>query len=183
MSLTFNKNCIDSEIGHYLAKLSEVKEPIRREANTLDSYRLIKFMKRHPLGAGPYPDVSFFENCNRIFSDLVILFGVKRLLYELGSQFPFTEYYAALGTEQGIDVEAREESVSLAGEAFSVARTFFPTKKRSALKSALDYDAKYKLLLFNSDAVVNPVDWDMKNEQGVCYLTIDVEYYLSELDL
>jgi hypothetical protein len=51
------------------------------------------------------------------------------------------------------------------------------------LKSALDYDAEYKLLLFNSDAVVNPVDWDMKNEQGVCYLTIDVEYYLSELDL
>jgi len=32
-------------------------------------------------------------------------------------------------------------------------------------------------------SVVNPVDWDMKNEQGVCYLAIDVEYYLSELDL
>lgn len=183
MSLALNKNCIDSEIGHYLAKLSEVKEPIRREVNTLDSYRLLKFMKRHPLGAGPYPDVSFFENCNRIFSDLVILFGVKRLLYELGSQFPFTEYYAALGTEQGIDVEAHEESISLAGEAFSVARTFFPTKKRSALKSLLNYDAEYKLLLFNSDAVVNPIDWDMKNKQGVCYLTINVEYYLNELNL
>lgn len=183
MSLTLNKNCIDGEIGHYLAKLSEVKEPVRREANTQDSYRLLKFVKRRPLGVGPYPDVSLFENGNRIFSDLVILFGVKRLLYELGSQFPFTEYHAALGTEQGMDVEAHEKSASLAGEAFSVARTFFPTKKRSALKSVLDYDAEYKLLLFNSDAVVNPIDWDLKKEQGVCYLTIDVECYLGELGL
>ncbi|MBT9148113.1 MAG: hypothetical protein DDT32_01883 [Syntrophomonadaceae bacterium] len=183
MSLTLNKNCIDSEIGHYLAKLSEVKEPIRREANTQDSYRLLKFMKRHPLGAGPYPDVSFFETGNRIFSDLVILFGVRRLLCELGSQFPFTEYHAALGTEQGPDVEAREGSVSLAGEAFNVARTLFQWKKQDALEKVLRYDAEYKLLLFNSDVVVNPVDWDMKKEQGVCYLTIDVEYYLGELDL
>lgn len=56
------------------------------------------------------------------------------MLYELGSQFPFTEYHAALGTEQGIDVEAHEKSVSLAGEAFSVARTFFPHEEAGCIE-------------------------------------------------
>jgi len=180
MSFTLDKNCIDIEIKRYLAKLSEVKEPVRREANTLDSYGLIRFVKRYPLGVGPYPDVSLFENCNRIFSDLVILFGVRRLLYELASQFPFTEYRVAFGTEQGIDLEAQNNNESLVGEAFSVAKTFFPTKKRKALNSVLKSDAEYKLLLFNSDAVKNPGGWDLRKEQGVFYLTIDVDHNINK---
>jgi len=183
MSLRLNRDCIDTEIRCYFAKLLEVKAPISREVNSQDSYGLLKFVKRVPLGVGPYPKVSLFENCNRIFSDLVILFGVRRLLRELSGQFPFNEYQVALGTGQGIDIEAKEKGISLAGEAFSVARTFFQTKRRSAFKSVLKSGADYKMLLFNSDAVLNPAGYDLSKNQDVYYLVVDVEDSLKKLGL
>ncbi|MFC1943743.1 hypothetical protein ACFLWO_04130 [Chloroflexota bacterium] len=181
--MELDKICIDKEIRDYFTKLSGLNIPIQREMQTQNTYRLLKFIKRYPVEAGPYPDVSLFENGNRIFSDLVILFGVRRLLYELHGQFPFSEYRVALGTQQGVDIAAARRGITLAGEAFSVARTFFPTKRRSALKSLSKTTANYKILMFNSDAVLNPAGYDLRTEQDVCNLVIDVEEGLKELNL
>lgn len=181
--MKINKNSIDNKIRNYFTKLLELEEPVKREIGTQNTYGLLKFIKRVPVKVGPYPEVSLFENCNRIFSDLVILFGVRRLLYELHGQFPFDEYQVALGTQQGVDVQAEKKGISLAGEAFSVARSFFPTKRRSALKNLLKTTASYKILMFNSDAVLNPAGYDLRTEQDVCNLVIDVEEGLKEFNL
>ena len=37
-------------------------------------------LKREKIGRGPYPEVSIFETSNRIMTDLVILFGIKKIL-------------------------------------------------------------------------------------------------------
>lgn len=177
-------NCqVNEYIKTYVKKLAEIKEPVKREVDQLDSYRLIKYIKRTPVGVGPYPAVSLFESCNRIFSDLVVLIGVKCLLEDLSAQFPFKEYNVALGTEHGIDVKAHNlsQNVSLVGEAFSVAKTFFNEKKRITLKGILKNEATYKVVIFNSDAVSNPSQWDLRFDQGVTYITIDVEDYIKEL--
>src|SRR5579864_872215 len=114
-----------SLIATYLASVEEIK-------NSLGDYKvlnLFKVLKREALGAGPYPHVTMFEAANRILSDLVILYGVKRLLDN--NIFPFESYTVEYGNENqnGFDICATGNGRTLIGEAFNVAQSFFQTKK------------------------------------------------------
>ena len=181
--IRINKANIDEIIRQYFSQVSELKIPIRDMFEKNDTYQLLKVIKREAVGTGPYPHVSLFENCNRIFSDLVIFFGVRRLLHELNDRFSFIEYRVLLGTQHGIDIQSEMDGKSLAGEAFNVAKSFFYSKKSSSLKNLLGTTANRKILIFNSDAVSNPYQYDLRTEKGVCNLTVDVEKGLRILDL
>jgi hypothetical protein len=170
-----DRSCIDDYIKRYLALIREVSAPIGKETSRREGYDLLKYLKRCPLGAGPYPDVSPFEGANRISSDLVILFGVRRLLHDPRVTLPFDEYTVRLGTKQGIDIEAHTKGAHLVGEAFSVAESYFSTKKSKTLKALSERTAKYKILLFNSDAITNIDLYDLQEIDGVYHVVIDVD--------
>lgn len=115
---------------------------------------LMLALKRDRLGHGPYPGVSLFEAANRIMSDLVILHGVAALLKD--KHFPFDEYLVEFGNENRnrFDICANTQNLSLAGEAFNAAPSFFPNKKRTALKKLRSnaLEENYKIIMFNAEA-------------------------------
>lgn len=137
--------------------------------------RLLASIKREKLGAGPYPDVTLFEAANRIMSDLVILNGIAGLLRE--GTFPFTEYTVEFGNEDknGFDIRASSPTLTLIGEAFNVAPSFFQGKKRTALRKLRDggAGADYKIIMFNSDAT--PVAYAAKHEPCTFHVSVDIE--------
>ena len=89
-------------------------------------------LKREKLDHGPYRDVTLFEAANRIMSDLVILKGIRWLLDE--KVFPFDAYTVEFGNENrnGFDIRAEQGGKTLVGEAFNVAPSFYPVKRRHA---------------------------------------------------
>lgn len=91
-----NKGNIEEAIKDYKILLQDIPLKIE-ESNLLDL--LIK-LKRSEIGKGPYAHVSIFEAANRIMTDLVILFGVKKLL---SGEFPkltmFTNFTVEFGNE------------------------------------------------------------------------------------
>jgi hypothetical protein len=86
---------------------------------------------------------------------LVILHGVKWLLDH--SVFPFDSYLVEYGhdDENGFDIRASQNGKTLVGEAFNVARSFFPNKKSAMLQKLRgpSVEADYKIIMFNHDAV------------------------------
>jgi len=175
MKIRLDKSNIDREIQDYLRKIDSIKIPERQE-KTLEH---LLSLKRGKIANGPYPDVSIFEASNRIFSDIVILFGIRELLLNPNQGkivFPFTEYNALLGNENGFDIEADKGDLKLVGEAFNVARSFFPDKKRkmkAKLEKETGYD--YRILIFNTDAVPDPGYYQNISEKSMIYLPVDWE--------
>ena len=119
---------IDALVDVYLSAAETVGDSI----SGLKGVTLLKALKRGVVGAGPYPAVALFEAANRIMTDLVILHGVRGLL-RTGS-FPFEEYTVELGHKNAgrHDIEAVADGKTLIGEAFNVARSFFPTLQYGA---------------------------------------------------
>jgi hypothetical protein len=158
--------------------------PIKRITKKNSIYEILKSIKREPVGVGRYPEVSLIENLHRIFSDLVVLFGIRRLLFDLSDEYDFEEYRVNLGTEKGTDINAEKNGTTLAGEAFNVAKSYFQSKKSTILKTLLSRKAEYKILMFNSDAVNNPNKYDrIKNKRGFTNLVVDVDQGLKMLGL
>ena len=142
-------------VGTALAEYSEEIASVGGKIQGKLGLKLLHEVKREPIGAGPYPDVTLFEAANRIMTDLVILNGVKWLLEKSG--FPFSEYRVEYGNEDSSahDLMAENEDERLVGEAFNVAPSFFHGKKTAMLKKLWTPENKTarKLILANEDAV------------------------------
>jgi hypothetical protein len=169
-----NQTNIDKELTDYLRSVNSIELPASQNDILMSIYSL----KRKPLGSGPYPDVSLFEASNRILSDIVILFGVQRLLTNpmVGNvRLPFREYEVALGVEGGNDLRATFGGRSLVGEAFNVAQSFFQAKKYSMIKKLRTGEkVDYRLIIFNADAVRDPDYYLQKSEPSMLYLPVDI---------
>ena len=178
--MMLNRVNINDEIKSYLNKVGELTFP----EHHVDRLRFIHGVKREPLGAGPYPNVSLFEASNRIFSDVTALFGIHRLLNEPEVnkiQLPFAEYEVALGVEGGDDLYSSNGGEILVGEVFNVARTFFQTKKTAMLKKLrLNTIATFRLVIFNADAVTMPTDYYEKSTPSMLYLPVDIWEYRKQ---
>lgn len=100
-------------------------------------FPLLHYLKRGTTGNGRYTHVSPFEAANRLMSDLVILEGIAFLM-ENKAVFPFNEYTVQLGNKNSgpFDISANFGDSRLAGEAFNVAPSFFPSKKSASQKSS-----------------------------------------------
>lgn len=144
---------IDLAIINYKTLLEDIPLKIE-ESNLLD---LLKRLKRSQIGKGPYPKVSIFEAANRIMTDLVILFGVKKLIdHEIPNLRMFSHFDVELGNENhnAHDILSNANGKTLAGEAFNVAPSFFHGKKSMTIKKLLDSKPApdYLILLCNSDS-------------------------------
>lgn len=172
--MNLNETNIEESINKYLNLVNSINFPIH-QTNIL---KLMETLKRENIGSGPYPNVSLFEASNRIFSDMVILFGIKRLLIEpkIGNiPLPFAEYEVALGVESGNDIKASSNNQLLIGEAFNVASSFFQAKKGSMIKKLNSHElANYRLIIFNSDAVRKPEEYIKMSKTSMLYLPIDI---------
>lgn len=168
---TLNESNIGAIIEDFYKSLASIGESIQGKTGI----PLFIALKREKLVGGPYPNVSLFEAANRIMSDLVILKGVSWLLQK--GQFPFLSYTVEFGNEDenGFDIKASSGTVTLVGEAFNVAPSFFQTKKSSALKKLRrdGSNATYRILMFNNDAVSSC--YSPKPEVGFYYVLVDVE--------
>ena len=168
---------IDEITSGFYASLASIGASIQGKTGV----PLFMALKREKLIGGPYPDVSLFEAANRIMSDLVILKGVADLLQS--NIFPFTSYTVEFGNEDnnGFDIRASSGTISLVGEAFNVAPSFFQTKKGSALKKLRrdGIDATYRVLMFNDDAV-SP-SYSPKPEAGLHHILVGVESGLVQV--
>ena len=71
---------------------------------------------------------------------------------QIGSiKLPFLQYEVKFGTKGGFDIEAENGSEKLVGEAFNVARSYFPDKirkMRAKLKNENNFDYKIFNLQF-----------------------------------
>ena len=136
---------------------------------------LLKALKRTPLANGPYPGVTLFEAANRVMTDLVILHGVAGLLRE--QIFPFTSYRVEFGHEHYnyFDIEASSNDLTLIGEAFNVAPSFFTIKKGSALNKLREKgsNADIRLIMVNEDAV--STSYAPKDEDGLHYVFVNID--------
>lgn len=181
--MKLNKSNIDNEIISYLNSVNTVDLPESIE----DRMIFMESIKRKPLGTGPYPGVSLFEASNRILSDIVVLFGVHRLLHNPlinHIRLPFMEYDVALGVEGGNDLVATTENKSLFGEVFNVAPSFFQAKKTAMIrKLRAQSGVDYMLLIFNSDAVSEPEAYFEKSEVSMMYLPINIWEYRDKFSL
>jgi len=181
--VTLNHANIQQEIQNYLKKIEAIEFPERRGTNI--EYMLS--LKRGKIHKGPYPKVSIFEASNRIFSDIVILIGIRQILLnpQLGSiRLPFDQYEVKLGAENGFDIEAEKGDEKLIGEAFNVARSFFADKKRkmkAKLTNESNYD--YKILIFNADAVPDPDYYRQISLKSMMYLPVDWQKRIEEITL
>jgi hypothetical protein len=134
-------------------------------------------LKRGRVTGGPYPGVSVFELANRVMSDLVVLFAARQLLLKPPSRFKerIVRVQAALGTTQGLDLEADFESgARLAGECFNVSPSFFNAKHAMARRALRKVDYPHKLIAFNSDAVRDPAPFIDSRRAEFSYLLVDV---------
>ena len=187
MGIFLDKTNIDYEIKKYINSLEDIKQKISSATENFNAYNFMKYIKRKPLNTGPYKNVSLFESSNRIFSDLIILFGIRQLLEEYSKQFPFSQYKAVLGNAHGMDITAKSGEYSFAGEAFNVAKSFFSTKKGRAKKSLLNSGDTHLLLIFNSDAIINH-DGNLsqlhnKDNNNIYSLSIDLDKSIMETKL
>ncbi len=136
---------------------------------------LLKALKRDALAEGPYPGVTLFEAANRVMTDLVILHGVAGLLKK--RVFPFSSYTVEFGHENfnNHDIQASNENLTLVGEAFNVAESFFTVKKGKALKKLRNYgsSANIRLIMVNEDAV-NSI-YSPKTEPGLHYVFVNID--------
>jgi hypothetical protein len=148
---TLSSANIDPTLAEYVASVEHLGESI---AN-LRGIRLLEALKREVVGAGPYPAVTLFEAANRIMTDLVILYGVRWLLRQ--TVFPFDTYTVEYGNDdkKGFDIQAASKGLTLIGEAFNVAPSFFQVKKGAMLRKLREPTAKadFKIIMFNHDAV------------------------------
>ena len=164
---------IDQAIENYKKLLDDI--PISIKANNV--LELLKVLKRSSLNSGPYPNVSIFESANRIMTDLVILFGVKKLLNGAIKDIEFEKYKVEFGNENlnDHDIVAYDSNKRLIGEAFNVAESFFQTKKAKSLKKLRESqkDNEIIILLYNSDAVKNV--YNPKNKSNEYYISVDIE--------
>jgi len=148
-----NKSNIDQTIKAYTQLLDEIPLKIE-ETNVLD---LLQKLKREKMGSGPWSNVSIFEAANRIMSDLVILYGVKRIF---DGEFPHLEIFKEFEVELGNENKKEHDIISifgnkrLIGEAFNVAPSFFNIKKNKMIKKLTDsnHAADYMILLCNADS-------------------------------
>jgi len=148
-----HKHNIDETIEAYKKLLDEIPLKIE-EATVLD---LLNRLKRGKMGSGPWSNVSIFEAANRIMSDLVILYGVKRII---DGDFPhleiFKEFEVELGNEnrKEHDIISTVDDKRLIGEAFNVAPSFFNNKKNKMITKLIKSNpaADYMILLCNADS-------------------------------
>jgi hypothetical protein len=116
-----------------------------------------------------------FEAANRIMTDLVILNGVNRLL--LDEVFPFDRYTVEYGNtdENGFDIRATKDGMTLLGEAFNVAPSFFQGEKTSMLKKLRgpQATANFKIIMFNHDAV--PPTYVPEIREGEFFVVVNIE--------
>ncbi len=172
--MKLNQTNIDRMLSDYLRSVNSINLPTPHN----DVLGFISSLKREPLSTGPYPNVSLFEASNRILSDLVILFGVRRLLLNqaVGNvRLPFTEYEVALGVKGGHDLTATARNLHLVGEAFNVAPSFFQQKKSRMIKKLRSQErVDYRLIIFNVDAVKNPQHYIKISEPSMLYLLVDL---------
>ena len=168
-----NLGNIDLVISEYVKGLEEIPLHIEAE-NFIDFMNLIK---RKKLSYGPYPHVTLFEASNRIMTDLVILFGVKKLLNNEINEIRFDEYTVEYGNEDKNehDITAEKSGIKLKCEAFNVSSSFFQGKKSMMLKKlrANKKDNEILLLLFNDDALNE--NQKLKLEENEFYLPVKVE--------
>jgi hypothetical protein len=161
---------IDKITAEFCTSLESIGESIQGKTGV----DLFMALKREKLSGGPYPGVSLFEAANRIMSDLVILKGIADLLNN--NRFPFTSYTVEFGNEDknGFDIRASSDKVSLVGEAFNVAPSFFQAKKGSAIKKLRrdGVNADYRVLMYNSDAI--PLNYSPKAEKKLHHILVDV---------
>lgn len=181
--VSLNHSNIQLEIKKYLKEIDAIDFPERRGNNI--EYMLS--LKRGKILKGPYPHVSIFEASNRIFSDIVILFGIRQILLnpQLGTiRLPFDQYEVKLGAENGFDIEAEKGDEKLIGEAFNVARSFFADKKRK-MKAKLTNESNfdYKILIFNADAVPDPDYYRQISTKSMIYLPVDWQMGIREITL
>lgn len=148
---TISKANATQLVTDYLASVHDIGASIEG----LKGLPLLEALKREPIRSGPYPHVALFEAANRIMTDLVILYGVKWLLFK--DVFPFDCYSVEFGTEdeEGFDLRASRGDKALVGEAFNVAPSFFQVKKGKMLKKLREptVHADYKIIMCNHDAV------------------------------
>ena len=179
--VSLNHSNIQLEIKKYLKEIDAIDFPERRGNNI--EYMLS--LKRGKILKGPYPHVSIFEASNRIFSDIVILFGIRQILLnpQIGTiRLPFDQYEVKLGAENGFDIEAEKGDEKLIGEAFNVARSFFPDKKRKMkAKLANENNYDYRILIFNADAVPDPDYYRKISTKSMIYLPVDWQIGISEI--
>ena len=150
---TLSLNNIDSMIEEYKKSLNEMDSIISGN-NIIDFFHVIK---RNSIEKGPYPNVTLFEAANRIMSDLVILFGIKKLLNGKYEAIEFTEYHVEYGNSHNspYDIMAENNKFKLIGEAFNVAPSFFQGKKSMSLAKLRKAKKENTIivLLYNADAV------------------------------
>ncbi|MBL1215711.1 MAG: hypothetical protein HND52_20250, partial [Ignavibacteriae bacterium] len=169
-----NKENINKAIEDYLELLRDI--PLNISANNI--LQLLTDLKRKELNAGPYPDVTLFEAANRIMTDLVILFGVKKLLNGCISEINFDEYEVEFGHENfnDNDIKAFDGRIELIGEAFNVAKTFFQPKKNKTLKKMRQQQKNNEklLLIYNADAVNK--NYVAKPRENEYHLQVKIEF-------
>ena len=150
---SLNKENINEAIEAYKVLLKDI--PLKIEETNL--LALLTRLKRGEIGSGPWKNVSIFEAANRIMTDLVILFGVKKII---DGEFPelkaFTHFDIELGNENknDHDIISRANGKVLIGEAFNVAPSFFNVKKSKSVKKLLTnkLTADHLILLCNADS-------------------------------
>ncbi len=150
-----NLDNINDAISIYKSLLEQI--PLSISARNFIDFA--KTIKREHVKVGPYPNVSLFETVNRTMTDLIILFGVRKLLLDKHINniiLPFDSYQVQYGSSNNAkyDVFAEKDGKKLIGEAFNVSKTFFQAKKAKMLqklRSTRDNDT-YIVILCNSDA-------------------------------
>lgn len=178
-----NEN-IDETIRLYEKKVTQIKHQIEG----VSVYHFLLKIKREPIGLGPYPHVSLFESANRIMSDLVLLYGTKVLLRDRcvnNINLPFKEYSIILGHGHGDDLHARTNNYEIIGEAFNVAKTYFPVKVRNELQNmekrrvTTKPNELMKIILFNKEATPNSEKLYLSSNHNLLYLPIDLHEILN----
>jgi hypothetical protein len=169
-----NRSNIDKAIIDYQFLLDQIPSSIISD-NVLELFTKIK---REKLNVGPYPNVTLFETANRVMTDLVTLYGIKKLLEGKIGELNFIEYKVEFGNEDNNDndVSASNDEYELIGEAFNVARSFFQTKKLTALKKMRNQKTNIRnikrLLIYNSDAVIK--EYIPKTKENEFHLAVEL---------
>ena len=134
------------------------------------TYNSIYNLKRKAYTIGPYSGLSIFEISNRLFSDLVVLEGAKRIFEEpsLVKANKIKGIKLLLSNKNGIDLKINTDKGTVYGEAYNVASSFFKEKTRYTIKKLnKDNNVKKAVLIFNDDAF----DEDGKNKE---YLKLQI---------
>ncbi len=171
---------IDEVIVTYLGGVRAMEVPPVED----DLLHFIRDLKRKPIKMGPHEGLTLYEAFNRTLSDLVILFGVRKMLLEplpdVG-RLPYTEFDVALGNTPGFDVQAEANGRLLLGEAFDVAQSYYPAKMReSRAKLIRRPDVEHRVVIFNIDARSGRT---VESSPALFYLPVDVPSEIEKLGL